>query len=537
MKNRFELLHFCYSAISKITLFLAQTCRKDYGFIIMLISLAVTGAIAMAYATTSGVGLSPDSVHYIAVAQNLLNGNGFSDYSFLGMQTPFSIQPPLFPMAIAVIGSFGIAPLEAARWLSICLLGMNVFITGVIIYKNTDKNVGLSLFGSFLVLTSLQIIRVHSMAWTEPLFILLSVTGLSVLGSYVRTLKLSSLIFSACLISLAFLDRYVGITLVATGFVSVFWFKERSLNENIRNTAVFVTISCLPITLWLAKNFFCTGSLTGRDMVFHPFSLTDIHDLLNVMSHWIFPARLTGAAKLTISFALIMLFSLIYFKSKKMLIGLELALIRLFSVWAAIYLFFLFFSKTFIDANPPFDFRLLSPLYIPSVIIGICLCRAIVLQLKVQKHILKVVSLSLCLYFIGFYIPRATSWLRFAHANGLEYASRDWKNTGEVVASALSMVPIKTVLYTNVADGLRMISSRPVSQIPVKIDLFSLRKNRNYLSELQAMNDNMRNAGALLIFFRNPPDLLGRFPSEAELCQGLQLRLKIKGPSWAIYQK
>ena len=65
--------------------------------------------------------------------------------------------------------------------------------------------------------------------------------------------------------ALACLQRYIGVTLVLTGAVSIaFLMKSVAFKQRVGYLVVFSTISLLPIAAWVIRNYILTSPLTGR---------------------------------------------------------------------------------------------------------------------------------------------------------------------------------------------------------------------------------------------------------------------------------
>ncbi len=115
-----------------------------------------------------GIGLSPDSAGYLAVAGNLLEGKGFICYS----GEPFVAQPPLYPLAVATLSFLlGLDLKTSALFLNLLIIVFATFISGNLTFLITNS-FPISLFVCFSIIFGIPIFQTFVYAWSEPNFIL-----------------------------------------------------------------------------------------------------------------------------------------------------------------------------------------------------------------------------------------------------------------------------------------------------------------------------------------------------------------------------
>src|SRR5512142_1231500 len=88
--------------------------------------LAAIGVALVLRATPEGLGLSDDSIAYVAGARSMLAGQGYRE-AWLESNGPVTHFPPAFSSVLAFIGWFGLDPLRGARFLNASLFGLNIF--------------------------------------------------------------------------------------------------------------------------------------------------------------------------------------------------------------------------------------------------------------------------------------------------------------------------------------------------------------------------------------------------------------------------
>ena len=97
-----------------------------------LFLIVIAGTLLVLRATPEGLGLSDDSIAYIAGARSLLAGDGYRE-AWLATNGYVTHFPPGFPSALTVLGWFGLDPLRGARFLNALLFGVNAGLVGILV--------------------------------------------------------------------------------------------------------------------------------------------------------------------------------------------------------------------------------------------------------------------------------------------------------------------------------------------------------------------------------------------------------------------
>src|SRR5687767_13052410 len=105
--------------------FMTRQAKQIQLGVAALVCLAAP-VIAVSAATRWGVGITPDSIAYIAGARSVLSGDGFA---MPGAEpAPITHFPPFYSFILAAIGVIGPDPLTVARWLGALVFAANVGI-------------------------------------------------------------------------------------------------------------------------------------------------------------------------------------------------------------------------------------------------------------------------------------------------------------------------------------------------------------------------------------------------------------------------
>ena len=135
--------------------------------ILTLVLLAVSGTFLILYATPQGMGLSDDSIAYIAGARSILSGEGYRE-AWLASNQPVTHFPPGFSSVLALVGLSGLDPLRGTRFVNSLIFGANIFLLGLIGWRMTRSKVA-GILLAVLFLVNGQLFRVHATAMSEPL--------------------------------------------------------------------------------------------------------------------------------------------------------------------------------------------------------------------------------------------------------------------------------------------------------------------------------------------------------------------------------
>jgi len=526
---------------------MVENILKKNGFIIPM--LVVTGSIGIGISlfvsSKWGIGISPDSAAYISCARNLLNGLGLSTFPFDASliqedcnPVPMTHFPPLFPLLLGIIGIFGADPLVASRWVVALLFGANIILIGFIIHQ-MNRSVWVAIFGTFLILTSEDMIGIHIWAIAEPLFIFLSLLGLYILACYLTSLNIRYLIYSAMATSLAFLTRFSAFSLIMTGAIAIIYLAGGALRRRIIYGTIYFLIGCFPIGLWIIRNMLLGQSATNRGFYFHPVTYETLITGLATISSWLVPIRIPTPFKLILFLLLVLALVLVngLTKNKEKKQNTTDVFFRklsaLLNLFILIYSVFLILSISFFDAHIRFDQRILSPIYAAVVIVIVAKMNRSLILFKDCRTLNKIMIL-ICVGFLVFYMIRSSHTFIPLYKNGIGYNNKYWHES-EIIRE-IKNIPLETPLYTNAPDLVYIMNGRCTCWIPRIVDLQNAKIDPNYLSGLKLMVKTMNNHNGLLVYF-SPLTLFRSFlPSEVELKENVDLILDKKLKDGSIYR-
>ncbi|GIV66500.1 MAG: hypothetical protein AB1457_02775 [Chloroflexota bacterium] len=489
-----------------------------------LIALVLFSCGIFIYSTKWGIGTSPDSAAYIGVAENILAGKGLTMPYGNPPGQFLTFFPPLYPVFLSVVGLSGISILQSARLLHVILVSVNLWIFFSYLQKLLPSSV--SWLSTILLLPmalSSSFIKLHIMAWSEPLFL---VGGFG--GMYFAALGLSRnqnkvVLFGSLLLGLTCLIRYSGFVFIAVLVLGILLLR----NEKFWNNLLFSIYLSLPALLmtgiWISWNFIISNTFANRGFEFHLIQKTQLQQGLDTISSWLFiPTTLPGIIKIGIlgfcaSLFLLAIFrNLNYFERESKFIAVFLI------IFSVLYPIFLVISITFFDANTPLDDRILSPLFLSFWLllatgIGQWLRNSSIKREYQIASVILVISL-----FCGISIARNIKIFQNYHSNGIGFSHLQWRDS-ELIKQ-IKQLPPQTTIFTNSPEAIYLLTGRPSIPLPRKIDLTRQMENFNFQEDMNQLNSKILKENVVMAYFYKIQSKA--IPTETEINHLLSVQVK-----------
>lgn len=232
---------------------------RRFPFFLAAVS-ALGAALVLARQAAYGPGLLWDSINYLAVARNLLAGEGFVNFD----GTPYTVWPPLYPLLLAASGLVGGAdPLRVAGLLGASCFGLTVFVVGRYLGPRLESPL-LRVWTPAVLALSLPLADLSRYALAGPVFVLFLTLALVATDSYLAAPRPSRLLGAALWTALAWQARYIG---AAAPLVIGLWLllhRGLPLRTRLGRAALFSAVVGIPMGLWLLRNTVLVGRLTGH---------------------------------------------------------------------------------------------------------------------------------------------------------------------------------------------------------------------------------------------------------------------------------
>jgi hypothetical protein len=471
-----------------------------------LLVLASGGMALILLATPLGCGISPDSIEYINGSRNLLSGNGYST-TYTGDVMPITNWPPGFSLTLAGLGLFGIDPVSGARWLNAVLMGANILMVGLVTRQATGGLGVPSILAAFLCLTSADILWAHSYAWSEPLFILLILTGLFSLNVWLQRPRVGLLLASGLAFGGALATRHIGLPMLAGGLLALLAFDRQRWTARLRNGFFFGLMGVAPAALFALRNQAVSGEPTNWHLTFHPMSPSNVAGIVKAVGAWVVPEP-AGPFSLGHKVMLVCAAALVAFGAAWLLYRKIRALQRgdasregtaqaVCLVLIASYTAFLIGAICFLRLDIAVEIR---RFLVPLHVLVLCIAVGFVFQEIGAWHRRKTfILVAFGLVILIASAINAGSWLYRTRMDAQGYASRTWR-TSEVIAWT-STLPPQVRLVSNQGLALNFLTGRPVRELPIAFDAADERPVRDWQSNLKLLAPELEDRGGFIIYF------------------------------------
>jgi Dolichyl-phosphate-mannose-protein mannosyltransferase len=504
---------------------------ESRGPVVVLIGLAALAAVTLWVATGPGIGITPDSTIYIDAARHLRAGDGFVALDGHRGAVPVTQYPPLYPALLALFGLACGDPLTAARPLHALLFGANVLLVGLLIRKATGASPAPPPVGSLLAATSVDLLRIHTVAISEPLFLFLMTLSLYLLAGYARSRNWARLWLCSGLMGLALLTRYAGAALVAAAALHLWRRPGRPRSRAYRDVAIALGAGILPVASWIVRNVFVAGDAVRRSPALHSPSRERLGEALLTASGWLLPGSWLPELREGLMIALCILAiggAIRYGRGRASTMSATAttpttsaapgpdgppAVISVLTGFLIAYAAMLLASISFVDANTPLDDRILAPAFVAALVIGVT---AVARWLDAPRlgRSLRTGVLAAILLFTTSYLIRAATFVSRVRQDGQGYASRVW--TGSPLVARVRLLSPGVRVYSNAADAIQFLAERPADPPPPRIDPGTRRINGQFEAGIAQVRQELIGGSAVLVWF-DAVDWRWYHPSRADL--------------------
>ena len=502
---------------------------------VALLLIAIIGFILVLLATPEGAGLSDDSIAYIAGARSIVAGHGYRE-AWLASNQPVTHFPPAFPAVLAFFGFLGIDPVNAARWVNAFLFFMTAGLLGILVWRMTPSlTAGLVVAGLFVL--SSDLLQVHAMAMSEPLFIFLSLLAFWMFDLYFERDQHWWLGACATFVGMAYLTRYSGLALIAT-FVVALLILHKNWKKKLVTSAAFVAGTLPWILGWTIRNRLVAENATNRTFAWHPLTSENLNIGLNTVADAFIPVNAWRREILKQPFIIEALIVIIL---GAILVWLGMRTWRyltdsqppttdstttfhskeVISFTTALYLFAylasIIASMLMFDAATKFKLRILAPTFVSLLILLIYF--GVWLRNKNRPRVI-----VLTLVFLAFSAYKQVNTINAWSKGGMGYASFKWYDSKAM--DFLNELPNDVHIYTDEPGAVYLYTGRGNYVLPDRYDSATALPREGFEEGLEYMRKEILEGRAVLAIFQG-----GEVNNEDEalFSEGLYLAHKSSG--------
>ena len=504
--------------------------------ILSLLLLMVTGVLVVLRATPEGPGLSDDSIAYIAGARSMLAGQGYRE-AWLASNQPVTHFPPAFSFVLSFFGLFGADPLNAARYVNALLFGLNAGLLGILAWRMTPSLSAGLVIAALFVLNS-EMLQVHAVAMSEPLFIFLSLLSLWMFDLYFeRHNHWLWLLFCGTFVGMAYLTRYAGLALVVTFIVALVILRD-SWRKRLISIGIFLAAVLPWILGWGIRNRLVAENSTNRVLAWHPITSDNLQMGIRVFSDLFIPIEtwrrsilkqpgiIEGMIIIVLGAILVWVIAKAwkYFSEPQQVSAeerIDAGSREFIPFTSGLYLFAYLASivaaMTMFDAATKFKLRILSPVFVCLLILLVYL--GIWLRNKNRG-----VVIVLTFVFVSFAFYKQFITVNELSKGGLGYASFQWYDSKAM--EYLSGLPEDIMIYTNEPGAVYLYTGRGSYVLPDRFDASTAQVRAGFEEGMIKMQSEINAGKAVLALFDGGDNV----PQDAPiLIEGLHLAHKSAG--------
>ena len=467
--------------------------------------LGITAAYLFWRYTPFGVGVGHDSLFYFSAAKNFASGRGLFWTGSGGVLKPLTHFPPFYPLILAGVFKIGLPIHLAAKLIAAFLFGLNITLFGWVLYTFTQRML-ISVIGMTFLLLSPIMAETHLKAMSEPVFFFATFASFAALAMHINQPRRLYFVLAVLFASIAYLSRYSGIAVLVVSAVSIIILGERSLKVKIRETLIFTGLASLPMLLWMIRNMILTGSTTNRAINIHLINSDTMRQLLDVIFYWFSPELHSHWLEVALLALLFISFSTIAWREIRRRSGSDcrapyLSILLLF--FSAVYVAFLLVSLSFFDASTRLSNRILSPLFLASMLL-VMLIMGFASRRMWQTIVPALFIAFMVLGPLPYMLQQTDQLLTTVQGSGLGFTSRTWMDSQLI--QWIEDLDTDATIVTNQAMAVNFLTDFPAYQIPERYDPVKLQARSGYDQEIESLNALLQKPDSYFILFLSSGD-------------------------------
>jgi hypothetical protein len=268
--------------------------------------------------------------------------------------------------------------------------------------------------------------------------------------------------------------------------------------------------SGLPLVLtWFIIETLASGGIGNRQIAWHPMPVSNLFEALKNLLTWLAPddlltfqpifGRALSALSLLLLPAIIawLLWSFTKLQPKDNLVGMALAFTL--ALHTLVYVAFLIFSRSLLDASTPFDDRLLSVIYLPGMIL---FASGLAWLWRLSRERYPVMNWGITFIMIGmviFSFKDTRDTVAYLSREGIGFTNRGWRESPAL--HSIEEMSSDLMIYSDRPTAIFLLTGHSAYTIPTSFDPVTASTRPDYQADLQRMHDDILSGRAVLILF------------------------------------
>lgn len=480
----------------------------------VVVAVVLVGLMLLVWCSRWGMIVGPDSLGYQAMSEALLQTR----------QPQTAHWPPGYAAVLAFGQWAGLTFQGAARFVNwLCFLAAGGF-SYALLRANGVGDGPYNVLGVLLLSWSTSVFDLHLFALSEPLFLVVWLSGMCLTLAYMRSGSVPFLMAGAVALGSATWVRYAGLFFTPVPALAWLVCDRRPLRRRVGGAGALMALGLLPFALlrFISSAFWGLGAT--RPLAIHPMGAEKWSGLGRTLLTWALPTgvvlRLPEVIPLLagVSFLLTIALLACWCLLRRWQAGLVLA------ASALLYLLGLVVSVSFADYSTPFDNRLLFPLYVLAVPFGL----AVLARTAPNRW-----RSCLLAGMLAYGVASTARCLRYAWNHAGEpkgYDEVSWSRRGFV--GIVRALPADTFLVSNGSWMVGRVSGRPALPTPRRYDPIT-RQPVTDMAELRLRLATLP-AGTVAVLDIAGEDRPYCEPASA-LAVTLTLSVVAQGEGWILY--
>ncbi len=453
-----------------------------------------------------GVADSPDAMHYLGAAYNIVHTKSIDLPFGIWIHTPLTHFPPFYPLIVAFISELiGVSVFTGARLLQALLLGCNIVVMIYVVQRMQLFSMKTSYLFGLYFLFSIPYVFIHVAATSEPVMLLFGQLAFLGLYEYLFKKKFLYILVSILCLWCVTLTRYVGIAYPITIGIYLLFFTQSNSKTKLWYVGL-VLASVIPILSWVYWTYTVNGRVANRVLLYHAIPIAGIQHAVSALGSWV--NQFDSIPSLFLVLFCLLVYG--YFFKKRALQKKNKFfdyVTNITKIFFLVYCTCVVIALLFFDAAISLDARMILPLQGIGVIyiIGVLARR-----FQFRKHsVLVYVFILISLFYVWSFVQ----WAKTYWMNGYGYASAEWSKSG--LFSYIQQLDKDAVIYSNSPQLIFFYNQRNTYELPWKKSLTSGQQNIDYQEQITNVLHSIAHHQGWIIYFRGVSG--SRLASEEEI--------------------